>query len=315
MTTLDILVIGRSCVDHIAVVDRYPDENTKTAICFALKEGGGQGATAACCIRRLGGPVRLVGQLGDDPAGDFCRQRMAAFGVNHRAVQTIQGGQTPEAFIFVTRSSGRRTIFYAPNTLPRLTATDLPAKRFHSAGVVLLDPETTYLAAHLPPRRPRAPVIVYDGERWREGMEAMMARADYFIPSSELLADPHFNLTGLPFPEQFARLADRLAGCLIVTRGRHGAYFRYNGQLYRVPAPAVAVKDTIGAGDNFHAAFALALLRGDALPRAVKFGVAVASLSCRAYGGREGVPGLSEAQALASSLRLETVGAFDGPSP
>jgi sugar/nucleoside kinase (ribokinase family) len=139
----------------------------------------------------------------------------------------------------------------------------------------------------------------------------MMARADYFIPSSELLADSHFNLKGLSFPEQFARLAERIDGCLIVTRGRHGAYFPYNGQLCRVPPPEVVVKDTIGAGDNFHAAFALALLRGDALPRAVKFGVAVASLSCRVYGGREGVPGLSQAQALASSLRLEPVGAFD----
>ena len=55
-----VLVIGRSCVDHIAVVDRYPDENTKTAIRMALKEGGGQGATAACCIRRLGGGKRAA---------------------------------------------------------------------------------------------------------------------------------------------------------------------------------------------------------------------------------------------------------------
>jgi sulfofructose kinase len=184
---------------------------------------------------------------------------------------------------------------------------DLPAGLFQSAGVVLLDPETTYLAAHLPPHRPRAPVIVYDGERWRQGLEDMMARADYFIPSSELLADPHFNLTGLAFPEQFARLAERTGGRLIVTRGRRGAYFRHGGQLCRVPAPEVSVRDTIGAGDNFHAAFALALLRGYGPPRAVKFGVAVASLSCRAYGGREGLPDFSAAQAMASTLSLETV--------
>lgn len=311
MTVPDVLVIGRSCVDHIAVVDRYPDENTKTAIRFSIKEGGGQGATAACCIRRLGGAVRLVGQLGDDPAGEFCRQRLEDFGVDHRAVRTIQGHQTPGACIFVTCSSGRRTIFYEPSTLPRLTAADLPADLFHSAGVVLLDPETTYLAAHLPPHQPGAPVIIYDGERWRQGLDAMMDRADYFIPSSELLTDPHLNLSGLPFPEQFARLADRIGGFLIVTRGRLGAYFRHDGQLCRVPAPEVTVRDTIGAGDNFHAAFALALLRGDDRSRAVKFGVAVASLSCRAYGGREGVPGLSEAQALASSLSLEAVVASD----
>ncbi|MDX1269800.1 MAG: PfkB family carbohydrate kinase, partial [Oceanisphaera sp.] len=217
----------------------------------------------------------------------------------------------PEAFIVVTRSSGHRTIFYQPTSLPRLTLADLPAALFHSAGVVLLDPETTYLADYLPPSKPGTPVIVYDGERWRKGLEAMMVRANYFIPSSELLNDTHLGLAGLPFPEQFRRLADRIGGCLIVTRGRRGAYFWQDGQLCRVPAPAVEVKDTIGAGDNFHAAFALALLRGDALPPAVKFSVAVASLSCRAYGGREGVPDLSVAQALASSLQVASVGGVD----
>jgi sulfofructose kinase len=302
-----VLVIGRSCLDHIAVVDRYPAENTKTAIHMALKEGGGQGATAACCIRRLGGAVRLVGHLGNDSAGDFCRQRLDAFGVDHQAVRTIQGGQTPQAWIFVTRSSGRRTIFYEPNTLPRLTSSDLPAKCFRSAGVVLLDPETTYLVDQLPPRQPRAPVIVYDGERWRRGLAAMMARADYFIPSSEFLSDPRLGLTGLSFSEQFDRLAARIGGGLIVTRGRRGAYLQHNGQLCRIPAPDVAVQDTIGAGDNFHAAFALALLRGDDRLRAVKFAVAVASLSCRAHGGREGVPTFPEAQSVAAALSLEPV--------
>ena len=70
----------------------------------------------------------------------------------------------------------------------------------------------------------------------------------------------------------------------------------------QVPAPAVAVRDTIGAGDNFHAAFALALSRGADLPGAVRLAVAVASLSCRAYGGREGLPTPAEARRLAATL-------------
>ncbi len=303
----DVLVIGRGCVDHIAVVDQYPAENSKTAIGFHMMEGGGQGATAACCIRRLGGAVRLVGRLGDDPGGAFCRERLAAFGVDHRAVRTVPDGRTPEAYIFVTRASGRRTIFYQPNNLPRLTPAEIPPDLFRSAGVVLLDPETTYLATHLPPRGPRAPTIVYDAERWREGLADMMARADFFIPSSELFSDPHLDLMGLPFAEQFGHLAARIEGILVVTRGGRGAYFRHDGQLCRVPAPRLRVRDSIGAGDNFHAAFALGLLRRYDLVRNVKFAVAVASLSCRAHGGRAGVPDNSEALDLAATLDLEAV--------
>ena len=304
MKAPDILVIGRGCLDHIAVVARYPHENSKAAILSMRDEGGGQGATAACCIRRLGGAVRLVGRLGDDPAGRFCRQRLEDFGVDLGHVQTIAGGKTPESHIFVTQATGRRTIFYQSSTLPRLTAADLPPDLFRSAAVVLLDPETTYLAAHLPPAGPRAPVIIYDAERWRQGLEDMMRRADYFIPSSEFFEDPHLNLAGRPFNEQFARLAARIGGTLIVTRGRRGAYFQQDRRLYRVPAPEVDVRDTIGAGDNFHAAFAVARLRRYDLARAVMFAVAVASLSCRAYGGREGLPTNAEALEQAAGLEV-----------
>ncbi|MGD8242249.1 MAG: carbohydrate kinase family protein [Desulfobacterales bacterium] len=307
MAASDILVIGRGCLDHIAVVARYPHENAKAAILAMRDEGGGQGATGACCIRRLGAAVRLVGRLGDDPAGRFCRQRLADFGVDHDRVQTIAGGKTPESHIFVTQATGRRTIFYQSSTLPRLTAADLPPDLFRSAAVVLLDPETTYLTAHLPPPGPRAPVIIYDAERWRESLEDMMRRADYFIPSSEFFDDPHLNLADLPLNEQFERLAARIDGTLIVTRGRQGAYFQQDGRLWRVPAPEVNVRDTIGAGDNFHAAFAVARLRRYDLARAVKFAVAVASLSCRAYGGREGLPTDREAREQAATLKVRPV--------
>ena len=56
-------------------------------------------------------------------------------------------------------------------------------------------------------------------------------------------------------------------------------------------------------------AFALALNKGFDLPRAVKFSVAVASLSCREYGGRRGVPEMEEALQVADGLEataLET---------
>ncbi|MFC1858704.1 carbohydrate kinase family protein, partial [Thermodesulfobacteriota bacterium] len=89
---------------------------------------------------------------------------------------------------------------------------------------------------------------------------------------------------------------------LIVTCGEKGAYFFYNKKLFQVPAPKVDVKDTIGAGDNFHAAFALAISRGFNVREAVKLSIAVASLSCREYGGRNGIPHIQEALEVAGKL-------------
>ncbi len=300
MPPYDVLVIGRSCVDTIAVVDAFPRENTKAGLSQRLVEGGGQGGTAAACIARLEGRVCYVGRVGDDDAGRICLDRLAAFGVDTGHVQVVPGGCTPEAFIFVTASSGRRTIFYEPNTLPRLAPHDLPADLLTAAKVLLLDPETTYLADLLPAAS--RPLVVYDAERWRDGMGTMMATADFFIPSRDFLADRHFGRRPGTLVTGLDRLQERIRGRLVATDGRKGAYYREDGQWRQIPAPAVNVRDTTGAGDNFHAAFALAISRGDDVPQAVGLAVAVASLSCRAYGGRMGVPSLEEARTLADTL-------------
>ena len=116
MATVDVLVIGRSCLDHIAVVAAFPAEDTKTPALYRTTEAGGQGGTAACCISRLGWQVAYVGKLGDDPAGDFCRQRLADFAVDTRRVEIVPEGKTPQACIIVTRGAGRHTIVYEPSS-------------------------------------------------------------------------------------------------------------------------------------------------------------------------------------------------------
>jgi sulfofructose kinase len=300
MSDFDVLVIGRSCVDYIAVVDAFPRENTKVALKQRLVEGGGQGGTAAACIARLGGRVGYLGHVGDDDAGRICLQRLSAFNVDTRRVQILPGGRTPEAYIFVTEATGDRTIFYEPSTLPRLERKHLTAALVASARVLLLDPETTYLSELLPDSG--GPLVVYDAERWRDGMAAMMRHADYFIPSRDFLNDERAGGTEPTLAAQMNRLQARLQGRLIVTDGRQGAYYFEERPLVQVPAPRVTVRDTTGAGDNFHAALALALSRGDGLHEAVRLAVAVASLSCQAYGGRNGVPSLENARSLAATL-------------
>ncbi|MBW2583424.1 MAG: hypothetical protein JRE36_07570 [Deltaproteobacteria bacterium] len=110
------------------------------------------------------------------------------------------------------------------------------------------------------------------------------------------------NFGDIPFNRKIFKLNEMVTGQLIVTRGEKGAYYPAGDTLYQVAAPAVNAIDTIGAGDNFHAAFALALTKGFDLHRAVKLSVAVASLSCREYGGRNGIPNMQEAMGVADKL-------------
>jgi sulfofructose kinase len=308
----DVLVIGRSCLDMIAVVNRFPLENQKLPLEFRLIEGGGQGGTASCCISRLGGKAAYVGKLGDDDEGKLCLKRLAAFGVTTEFVEIVKGGKTPVAYVFITAGSGARSIIYERNALPKIKIDPLIEDLVRQSGVVLLDPEVTYLGGRLKKLAGSDVKVIYDCERWRAGIEDIMKTADYFIPSSEFLTAHELNFHELAFSQRILKLNEMVAGSLIVTHGEDGAYYIADDTLYHVAVPQVLVVDTVGAGDNFHAAFALALARGFDLHRAVKFSVAVASLSCRDYGGRQGVPAWNQALEVADTLRERSVVSLAG---
>ena len=171
----NILVIGRNCLDIIAVVETFPAEDEKVPLAFRLMEGGGQGGTSACCVARLEGRVTLIGKVGEDDEGARCLDRLHAFGVNTRFVEIVKGGRTPVAYLFVTRKNGRRTIIYEPNQLPKIELNDQHLAMLSNANVVLLDPETTYLAATVQKNAGPHTRIIYDCERWKPGVDQMMA--------------------------------------------------------------------------------------------------------------------------------------------
>lgn len=298
----DVLVIGRACVDYIAVVESFPAEDAKVSLEERLVEGGGQGTNTSCCIARLGGTVRYVGAVGDDEEGRFCLQRLQDFGVDTGTVHVLAHAITPVAYIFVTRATGRRTIIYEPTRLPPIPVDDALRGMMAVTQVLLLDPSVTYLAPAIK-ALPRRPLIVYDCERWRDGLHDMMAAADYFVPSAAFLDDPKLSLAGASPLDKIRHLAGMIAGRLVVTDGEHGAYYLHDGALYQVAPPPAEIRDTTGAGDNFHAAFALALSHGFDLHATVKFAVAVATLSCRGYGARASLPDYAQAMTTMQSLR------------
>ncbi len=305
---MKILVVGRSCLDCIAVVGKFPGEDRKAPLAFRMKEGGGQGGASSCCISRLGGEATYLGVLGDDEEGRFCLKRLEDFGVGTERVRIVKGGKTPVAYIFVTRATGKRTIIYETSTLPKIEIDDRLKELASRAGVILLDPEATYLGKRLKSIARGGAKLVYDCERWREGVDEMMGASDYFIPSSDFLESAELGFEKLTWDEKMARLDEMVKGALIVTRGDRGAYYVMEGRLYHVPAAGVNAVDTIGAGDIFHGAFALGLSKGFDIHKAVRFSTAVASLSCREYGGRNGIPGMQEALTVAESLKPDVFG-------
>ena len=58
--------------------------------------------------------------------------------------------------------------------------------------------------------------------------------------------------------------------------------------------------DTLGAGDVFHGAFALAITEKQDLPEALRFASAAAALKCTRFGGAFAAPQRAEVEELLS---------------
>ena len=87
-------------------------------------------------------------------------------------------------------------------------------------------------------------------------------------------------------------------GFLAVTNGPDGVWWLENGRPRHLAAFPIVAVDTLGAGDTFHGAFALALAEGCDLDRAMRFAAAAAALKCTRFGGISGTPTRGEVDAF-----------------
>jgi sulfofructose kinase len=146
-------------------------------------------------------------------------------------------------------------------------------------------PEASKLAA-IWARAAGVPVMC-DLDVFRGELRSLLPHVDYPVLSLGILEglggsnDPLIAL-----PNIQAKYGCKLA---CATMGEHGA-LAWDGQnFYYAPAYRVAVVDTTGAGDLFHAGFAYGLLRGWDTQLILEFGCAAAGLNCMARGARGGI--------------------------
>jgi sulfofructose kinase len=131
--------------------------------------------------------------------------------------------------------------------------------------------------------RARGILTVADAERAEAGWEETWGLVDVLAASRTFLEQA---APGLAPEEALRAVACRARGWCCATLGPEGALALLEGEILRTPAPRVPVRDTTGAGDVFHGALALALVRGSPRGDALLYAVTAASLACRGLGGR-----------------------------
>lgn len=291
-----MVAVGAICSATIFRVPAIPPPPAKVLASQTCHLIDGMALAAACAFAKLGGRGQVWSRIGDDRLGEEARAMMRDEGLDVSGLHVVPGATTSHVAIIVDGNGDRIVVpYHDPHADP--SAAWLPLAEL--AHVDLLHCETRWAeGAEVALRAARAagvPCMIDGDTAPLPVLQRLVPLADYAV----------FSDAGLLV---YAQCDDVDRALLAVGPAHHGhvgascgpdGYRWYeDGRVHHAPAPRVDVVDTLGAGDVFHGAFALALLEGRPIAEAARFGCAAASLKCTRFGGRLGCPERPEVEAL-----------------
>jgi sulfofructose kinase len=294
-----ILCAGIAVLDEVFRVREFPLPDNKVEASEFITIGGGCAANAAVAIVRLGGEVTfaapLGGPAGQDAIGDRLIEGLAAEGVDCGGCVRVPGARTPVSAIFINARGDRTIATYRDHRLNAVSPAD-PDSLVAGVDAVLVD---NRFAGFVTPicraaRRAGLPVVI-DADRPTAETEALFALGTHVIFSGECLR----LTTGTDdLAAGLARMAQFTDAFIAVSNGPLPVLWREDGAIREMAVFPITAVDTLGAGDVFHGAFALALAEGCGIAGAMRFAAASAGLKCTRFGGSTGAPRRSEVEAL-----------------
>src|SRR5208337_1100814 len=223
---------------------------------------GGKGANQAVAAARLGYPVKMVGAVGEDVFGQALLDNLAKAGVDISAVARVSGPSGVAPILVADNGENSIVVVAGANGKMDCAAIDRQAALIRSAGMVLCQlelPIETVCHAIALCAEAGVPVIL-DPAPAAPLPDSVFHQVTWFTPNETEAA---FYLEEKSTPEDSAkRLLDKGLKGVVLKRGSDGAYVAAAGKAGWVKAFSVQAVDTVGAGDCFNGAFAVALLEG-----------------------------------------------------
>ena len=289
---MNIVGIGRPCVDILTVVEKLPKPDSGAGILDFSRQGGGNVATAMVAASRLGAETGYIGVSGGCVNGRFLREDFEYNGVDISRIVTIEDKPSDFAIILSDLETKGRSILYKGGGLRRLETGDLDKDYITSADIVHLEDNGEIGRTAATWAREAGKKVAYDVAGYSEQMKNFAPYIDYFIASE-------FYYRGA-FGEA-ANLADYEKNCktvasagpeiVVFTLGAKGCvgYTEAEGFFFEEGCK-VDVFDTLGAGDVYHGAFLAGLIKGFTARESAKFANAVCAVKVCYIGGRAGIP-------------------------
>ncbi len=319
-----VVVLGSSNTDMTIRLPKLPVPG-QTVLGGTFQTGpGGKGANQAYAARRAGAEVVFLTAVGDDALGRESLARYQDAGIDVSHARVVKGAASGAALIFVGER-GENMIGVAPGANDRLAPEDierLPDTVFDPDGVFLVSLEVPLETAECGLRRARsagmttvlnpAPAIVERLVDVDLATGTIVPRSDLFRLADVITPNQEeaLSLTGFFLADHteayFAAEAMRGWGVrdVIVTLGSEGCLVLLREQSLLIPSHPVEVVDTVGAGDAFNGALAVALAEKRSLAEAAAWACAAGALAVTRPGAQGASPLRDEIDRLAAGLRV-----------
>ncbi|MYD10542.1 MAG: ribokinase [Chloroflexi bacterium] len=297
--TAKIVVVGSFNADLTSYLARMPRPGETVHGDRFVTGAGGKGSNQAVAAARLGAEVTFIGRVGKDVFAELAYEIWDAEGVNRDFVSADDEVATGVAPILVD-SSGENMIVVVLGANLRVQAADIDAAR---ARIAAADVLVTQLEINLDMTRyaletakQLGVATILNPAPAAAIPQSLIDLADYLTPNETELE----TLSGSAVESAAAArgLLTRADQRAVVTLGAQGAQIVSADESATVPAFAVDVVDTTGAGDAFNAGLAVALAEGKPLADAVRFANAAAALCVTKPGTARSTPYRAEVEAL-----------------
>lgn len=298
-----LLIVGDVGLDLVlGPVDQMPAIGTEALVDRAEIRNGFSAANSALAVRHLGRACQLVGAIGDDDLGRSLVERLT--GIDTRLFVTP--GRATTLTVALVRGDGERSFLTTRGHLEAIGWDEIIARVDPAddgdiallTGFFLLPGMRPAYGEHLQTLRALGYRIAVDTGWPPEGWTPeVRAEVTNWLPLCDLILLNEIEVLGLGqdarVEASLIQIAGHMApgGVAVAKLGAQGAAAVTGGEVVRGSAPAVAVFDSVGAGDSFNAAFLAALQNGLPLDAALTAGCAAASAIIAAFPRSNIAPG------------------------
>jgi len=289
-----VVVVGSSNTDMVIKSEVLPQAGETVTGGEFFMAAGGKGANQAVAAVRAGAQTTFIARLGDDMFGQKALENFKKGGINTDFIVMDKEAPSGIALIFID-AHGENIISVAPGSNIRLSPEDVEKAEdaISAADVVLMQLEIMLETVERTVEMARAAgcKVILNPAPGRELPSSLLSKIDFLTPNESEAAI----LTSLFVDSNEAaraagqKLRDLGVGTVVMTRGKKGALLVADS-LTHIAAKKVHPVDTVGAGDAFNGALAVALAEGRELKEAVKFAASAGAIACTRYGAQPSMP-------------------------